>query len=193
MGERLRKGSKSLYNKISQMFSKLRLAIALGAIALLTAESNAVKLTHDLDEAAAAGAGAEADAGADGDSGVSVDVNGAGEGDVDVGVDADDDHHDDDCCGCGGNEVDIDINFAVNVGGEAAAPEESGEAAAEEPAEEMMAEEMEMEEEMMAEDMAAAEGEDPVVMDSMAAAMEGDAEVTVVDEIVGAAEEEVSA
>ena len=190
MGERLRKGSKSLYNKISQMFSKLRLAIALGAIALLTAESNAVKLTHDLDEAAAAGAGAEA--GADGDSGVSVDVNGAGEGDVDVDVDADDDHHDDDCC-CGGNEVDIDINFAVNVGGEAAASEESGEAAAEEPAEEMMAEEMEMEEEMMAEDMAGAEGEDPVVMDSMAAAMEGDAEVTVVDEIVGAAEEEVSA
>ena len=57
----------------------------------------------------------------------------------------------------------------------------------------MMAEEMAMEGDMMAEDMAAAEGDDPVVMDSMAAGMEGMAEVTVVDQIEAVAQEEMTA
>ena len=109
------------------MFSKLRIAITLGAIALLTANTSAVKLrtTQDMEAVEAtttevttttvttteATVEAASEDGTEEVEGVTI----TGAEEAQVTVEADDggdsvDEGDDDCeCGCGGNNVDIDI------------------------------------------------------------------------------------
>ena len=114
------------------MLSKIRTTLALAVVAMLAAESNAVKLGHEIQESAdamAAEAGITEDC-ADGNCEVTegnteVSIMGAEDGEVAVAVDGGDDNKDadDDCC-CGGNSVDIDITMEFNgASGEAAAEE----------------------------------------------------------------------
>ena len=118
------------------MLTKFRIGLTLAAVAMLTAETNAIRLGHEIDAAS----GAIVDDCADGncmvtEGGSDVSIMGADGGEVAVDVDGGDDSKEGegDCGGCcGGNNVDIDISFEVNASGseEPAATEDAGEEAA---------------------------------------------------------------